>query len=72
MIIAGQDNRIDPNSPRKFPASGDKFKFRIAGPDGTERLIAYATSEKGKILSEQEFEQLKDTGFKKYPAAPRT
>ncbi len=68
---SGQDNRIDANSPRKFPGSGDKFKFRIAGPDGTERLIAYATSEKGKILSEQEFEQLKKTGFKKYPGSAK-
>jgi hypothetical protein len=33
---------------------------------GTESIIAYATSEKGKILSEQEFMQLKNTGFKEY------
>ncbi len=63
---SGQDNRIDPNRPRSFPGLGDKFRYRIAGPDGKERLIAYATSEKGKILSEQEFQKLKDTGFKEY------
>jgi hypothetical protein len=68
---SGTDNRIDPNSHRKFPGPGDKFKFRIAGPDGVERLIAYATSEKGKILSEQEFQQLKNTGFKEYPGSAK-
>ena len=68
---SGQDNRIDPNSPRSFPSPGDKFRYRIAGPDGTERLIAYATSEKGKILSEQEFQQLKNTGFKEYPGGAK-
>ena len=68
---SGQDNRIDPNSPRSFPGPSDKFRYRIAGPDGTERLIAYATSEKGKILSEQEFQKLKDTGFKEYPGSAK-
>ena len=68
---SGQDNRIAPNSPRKFPGPGDKFRYRIAGPDGVERLIAYATSEKGKILSEQEFQKLKDTGFKEYPGSAK-
>jgi len=68
---SGQDNRIDPNSPRSFPGPGDKFRYRIAGPDGTERLIAYATSEKGKILSEQEFLKFKDTGFKEYPGSAK-
>lgn len=68
---SGQDNRIDPNSPRSFPGPGDKFRYRISGPDGTERLIAYATSEKGKILSEQEFQKLKDTGFKEYPGSAK-
>jgi hypothetical protein len=68
---SGQDNRIDSNTVRKFPGPQDKFKFRIAGPDGVERLIAYATSEKGKILTEQEFQQLKNTGFKEYPGSAK-
>jgi hypothetical protein len=63
---SGQDNRIGANSPRTFPGPGDKFRYRISAPNGTENIIAYATSEKGKILSEQEFMQLKNTGFKEY------
>jgi Domain of unknown function (DUF4384)/Caspase domain len=68
---SGQDNRIDPNTPRNFPGPNDKFKYRIAGPDGVERLVAYATSEKGKILSDKEFLQLKGTGFKEYPGGAK-
>lgn len=63
---SGSDNKIEANVTRNFPATGDKFRFRIAGPSGTERIIAYATSEKGKILSEQEFQQIQKTGFKEY------
>ncbi len=63
---SGGDNRIDPNTSRNFPGPGDKFRFKIGGPDGVERLIAYATSQKGKILSEQEFQQLQSTGFQQY------
>lgn len=63
---SGQDNRIQPNVPRNFPGPGDNFRFKIGGPDGVERLIAYATSEKGRILSEQEFQQLQSTGFQQY------
>lgn len=63
---SARDNRIEANVPRSFPGPGDNFKFRIGGPDGVERLIAYATSERGKILSEQEFQQLQNTGFQQY------
>ncbi len=63
---SGLDNRIEANVERKFPGAGDGFRYRIAGPGGTERIIAYATSEKGKLLSEEEFQQLQKTGFKEY------
>ena len=63
---SGSDNRIEANVARKFPGPGDNFRYRIAGPTGTERIVAYATSEKGKILSEGEFQQLQKTGFKEY------
>ncbi|MCX5873811.1 MAG: caspase family protein, partial [Deltaproteobacteria bacterium] len=63
---SGQDNRIQPNVTRNFPGPGDNFRFKIGGPNGVERLIAYATSEKGRILSEQEFQQLQSTGFQQY------
>lgn len=63
---SGRDNRIEANVKRSFPGPGDNFRFRIGGPDGVERLIAYATSEKGRILSEQEFQQLQNTGFQQY------
>lgn len=54
------DNRIEANVARRFPGPGDNFRYRIAGPTGTERIIAYATSEKGKILSDEEFQQPAD------------
>lgn len=63
---SAKDNKIQANVTRHFPGPGDNFKFKIGGPDGVERLIAYATSEKGKILSEQEFQQLQNTGFQQY------
>lgn len=68
---SGQDNWISPNISRSFPGPGDKFRYRISGPDGTERIIAFATSEKGKILSEREFQQFKNTGFKEYPGSAK-
>lgn len=68
---SGKDNRIDPNTPRNFPGPGDNFRFKIGSPDGVERLIAYATSEKGRILSEQEFQQLQGTGFQQYIGGPK-
>lgn len=64
---SGLDNHISANAVRSFPAAGDPFRFQIAGPDGTERIIAYATSERGKILTEEEFRNLQGTGFKEYP-----
>lgn len=63
---SGSDNRIEANVTRRFPGPGDNFRYKIAGPNGTERIVAYATSEKGKILSEEEFQQLQKTGFKEY------
>ncbi|MBM3300702.1 MAG: caspase family protein, partial [Deltaproteobacteria bacterium] len=63
---SGQNNFVPANSPRSFPSPADGFKYAIAGPNGVERIIAYATTEKGKILSEQEFQQLHNTGFKQY------
>lgn len=63
---SGQDNFIRADSPRQFPGPGDTFKYRISGPSGTERIIAYATMEKGKILTESEFQALANTGFKEF------
>lgn len=60
------ENKVQANVPRTFPGQQDGFRYRIAGPSGVERIIAYATSERGKILSEQEFQQLQNTAFKQF------
>ncbi len=61
---SGQDNFVRANTRKQFPGSGDTFKYRIAGPRGTERVVAYATSESGKILNEDDFRALGKSGFK--------
>ncbi|MBM4328822.1 MAG: DUF4384 domain-containing protein [Deltaproteobacteria bacterium] len=63
---SGADNRISAHTPRQFPAPEDGFVYRIGGPPGVERIVAYATSEKGKILDEAEFQQMGQSGFKQF------
>lgn len=60
------DNFVRAHSPTRFPSPRDNFKYLIAGPGGVERIIAFATTERGKILSEQEFQRLRDTGFTQF------
>lgn len=57
------DNRIPAATPRQFPDSDAGFVYKIGGPPGVERIIAYATSEKDKILGDDEFKRLGQTGF---------
>jgi hypothetical protein len=59
----GVDNRIPAGTPRQFPDSAAGFIYKIGGPPGVERIMAYATSEKDKILGEDEFKRLGQTGF---------
>lgn len=63
---SGGDNFVPANSPRSFPSPNDRFQFKIGGPGGVERIVAYATSEKGKILTEEEFQVLQNTPFKQF------
>jgi hypothetical protein len=63
---SGSDNFVRANSPTNFPSPADGFKYTIAGPSGVERIIAFATTEKGRILSEEEFQRLQNTGFKQF------
>jgi hypothetical protein len=65
------ENRIPANTPRRFPNADDGFAYKIGGPPGVERVIAYATSEKGKILDENEFTQLGQTGFRQFKGASK-
>jgi len=64
--FSGTDNRVPANTVRQFPATNDKFRYRIAGPAGTERIIAYATSKPNQILTEQEFRGMQTKGFKQF------
>ncbi|MFC1834934.1 caspase family protein [Thermodesulfobacteriota bacterium] len=63
---SGDDNFVEADSSKKFPSSKDRFKYKISGPDGVEKIIAYATSEKDKILDEDEFKSLRKKGFKRF------
>lgn len=63
---SGSDNSVRANEARSFPGPQDGFRYKVGGPDGVERIVAYATSERGKILSEEEFQQFQSTGFKQY------
>ncbi len=65
------NNFVRANTEKRFPAVGDGFEYEIAGPAGVERIVAYATSESGKILSEEEFQSLRSTGFKEFKGAPK-
>jgi len=68
---SGDDNFVPAGSPRQFPGPQDGFKYRVGLPPGVERIIAYATTKKGRILSEQEFQTLQSTGFKRYLGGAR-
>lgn len=61
-----ENNFIRANERMRFPSPSAGFSYVIAGPAGTERIVAYATSEKGKILGEDEFRQLRKSGFKEF------
>jgi|GEM_PF-1125334 len=69
--ISGTDNRCPANTQMCFPAPQDGFRYRIAGPEGTERIIAYATAEKGKILSDQEFRSFQGSRFREFSGNPK-
>jgi hypothetical protein len=60
------DNLIPANTQRLFPAPSDTFRYRIAGPAGIEKIIAFATSKKNQILTEQEFRAMQTKGFKQF------
>lgn len=63
---SGNDNIVKANTRTEFPGQPPKFKFKMAGPSGTDRIIAYATSESGKILSEEEFGTMRNSAFKEF------
>lgn len=64
--LCGNDNLVTASVPRQFPGPGDQFRYTIAGPAGMERIVAYATLEKGKILSESDFQAMAQSGFKQF------
>jgi len=64
--FSGQDNFSQAKSSRSFPAEGDRFRYTISGPGGIERVIAFATERQGRILSEQEFQDMQRSGFKQF------
>lgn len=63
---SGNDNFVSAGVPRRFPDVNDGFRYKVAGPVGVERIIGYASMEKGKILDENEFQGLQGTGFKQF------
>ena len=63
--FSGADNLVRAKQRYSFPAATDRFQFRVSGPEGVERIVAYATSEKNKILKEEDFSEYQG-GFKSY------
>ncbi len=68
---SSQDNKVEARTPRAIPGPDDGFRIKVAGPAGVERLVVFASSEKGKILSEDEFRALKDTAFSEFLGSPK-
>ncbi len=60
------NNLVKANTVHRFPSDTDRFQYKVGGPSGVERIIAYATSEPGKILSESEFQTMQNTPFKQF------
>ncbi len=63
--FSGSDNFVRARERYSFPSSRDRFSFKVSGPEGIERIMAYATSEKDRILREEEFGEYRN-GFKSY------
>ncbi len=63
--LSGSDNFVRAGKRYTFPSATDRFQFTVSGPEGLERIVAFATSEKNRILKEEEFSEYRD-GFKSY------
>lgn len=63
--FSGSDNLVRAGKRYAFPSSTDRFQFTVSGPEGLERIVAFATSEKNRILKEEEFSEYHN-GFKSY------
>lgn len=57
------DNRVRAHSPIRIPDPDGDFKIRVDGSQPVERIIAYATTQKGAILDEVDFEQAAGGGL---------
>ncbi len=64
--FSGPDNFVKAKKRYSFPASQDKFQFKVSGPHGIERIVALATLEKDRIIREEEFSEYRQ-GFKSLP-----
>lgn len=69
--FSGSDNFVRAAVPRRFPGAEDRFKFRMEGPAGVERIVAYATAERGNILSENDFQRMANSGFTQFIGGPK-
>jgi hypothetical protein len=63
--FSGGDNLVRAHQRNSFPGPSDKFRFRASGPEGIERIVALAASEKNAIVPENEFGNYAN-GFKPY------
>lgn len=59
-------NLVKANTKAQFPGLNDKFKYRVQGPAGTDKIVAYATSQVGKIIQESDFASVGKSAFKSY------
>ena len=63
--FSGSDNLVKARQRNSFPGPSDKFRFKASGPEGIERIVALAASEKNAIMPENEFGNY-SSGFKSY------
>lgn len=63
--FSGPDAFIRANQRYTFPSATDRFRFRVSGPDGVERIVALATTQKNRILKESDFSDYTN-GFRSY------
>lgn len=63
--FSGSDNFVRAGKRYTFPSATDRFRFTVSGPEGLERIVAFATSERNRILKEEDFSEYRG-GFKSY------
>lgn len=63
--FSGPDNFVKAGRWYSFPSPTDRFRFRVSGPEGLEKIVAVASAEKNMILRDDDFTDFRQ-GFQSY------